>query len=82
VGQIKLPKWATSKYRNHFLMPVSVHKRLQLGAAILKALETRRARTGDDTLHRAMEHRIVKRELDELEQEWLTNPQPANKERG
>ena len=53
-------------------MPVSVYERLQIGAAILIALKNQRARTGDDTLHRDLEDRIVKGELDELEREWRT----------
>jgi hypothetical protein len=32
-------------------MPASVYERLQLGVAILNALENRRARTGNDMLH-------------------------------
>ena len=45
-------------------MPASIYERLQLGAAILNALENRRARTGKDMLHRALEQRIIQRELD------------------
>jgi hypothetical protein len=50
-------------------MPVSAHERLQLGAAILIALEKRRARTGNDMLQRDLERRIIQRELDDLERE-------------
>jgi hypothetical protein len=50
-------------------MSVSAHERLQLGAAILIALEKRRARTGNDMLQRDLERRIIQRELDDLERE-------------
>ena len=56
-------------------MPVSAHERLQLGAAILIALEKRRARTGNDMLHRDLEQRIIQRELDELERESMAHKQ-------
>jgi hypothetical protein len=45
-------------------MSVSLYERLQLGAAILNARENRRARTGNDMLHRDLEQRIIQRELD------------------
>ena len=48
-----------------------VYERLQLGAAILNALKSRRGRTGDDTLHRDLEQRIIQRELDDLEREAM-----------
>jgi DNA-binding HxlR family transcriptional regulator len=56
-------------------MPASVYERLQLGVAILNALENRRARTGDDMLHRDLEQRIIQRELDELERESMAHKQ-------
>jgi hypothetical protein len=56
-------------------MPASVYERLQLGAAILNALENRRARTGNDRLHRDLENRIIQRELDELERESMAQNQ-------
>ena len=56
-------------------MPASVYKRLQLGVAILNALENRRARTGNDILHRDLEQRIIQRELDELERESIDHKQ-------
>ena len=56
-------------------MPASVYERLQLGAAILNALENRRARTGNDRLHRDLENRIIQRELDELERESMDHKQ-------
>ena len=52
-------------------MPVSVYERLQLGAAILNALENHRSRTRNDMLHRDLEQRIIQRELDELERESM-----------
>lgn len=52
-------------------MPDSIEQRLQLGAAILKALDNRRERTRDIAQHRGLEEKIIRRELDELEQEWL-----------
>ena len=56
-------------------MPASVYERLQLGSAILNALENRRARTGNDRLHRDLENRIIQRELDELERESMAQNQ-------
>lgn len=56
-------------------MPASVYQRLQLGAAILNALENRRARIGNDMLHRDLEQRIIQRELDELERESMDHKQ-------
>jgi hypothetical protein len=56
-------------------MPASVYQRVQLGAAILNALENRRARTGNHTLHRDLERRIIQRELDELERESMDHKQ-------
>jgi len=56
-------------------MPASVYERLQLGAAILNALENRRARTGNDVLHRELEQRIIQRELEELERESKAHKQ-------
>jgi hypothetical protein len=56
-------------------MPASVYERLQLGVAILNALENRRARTSNDTLHRDLERRIIQRELDELERESMAHKQ-------
>ena len=53
----------------------SAYERLQLGVAILNALENRRARTGNDTLHRDLEQRIIQRELDELERESTAHKQ-------
>lgn len=54
-------------------MPASAYERVQLGAAILNALENRRARTGNDMLHRDLERRIIQRELDELERELMAH---------
>ena len=54
-----------------------VYERLQLGAAILNALKSRRARTGDDTLHRDLEQRIIQRELDDLEREAMAQSRPG-----
>ena len=59
-------------------MPASVYERLQLGVAILNALENRRARTSNDTLHRDLEQRIIQRELDELERESMAHKQERN----
>jgi len=56
-------------------MPPSVYERLQLGAAILNALENRRVQTGNDMLHRDLERRIIQRELDELERESMDQKQ-------
>jgi hypothetical protein len=56
-------------------MPASVYERVQLGAAILNALENRRARTGNEMLHRDLERRIIQRELDELERELMAHNQ-------
>jgi hypothetical protein len=56
-------------------MPASVYERLQLGVAILNALENLCARTGDDMLHRDLEGRIIQRELDELERESMAHKQ-------
>lgn len=57
-------------------MPASVYERLQLGVAILNALENRHARTGNDMLHRDLEQRIIQRELDELERELMAQNRP------
>ena len=54
-----------------------VYERLQLGAAILNALKSRRARTGDDMLHRDLEQRIIQRELDDLEREAMAQSPPG-----
>jgi hypothetical protein len=62
-------------------MPASVYERLQLGAAILNALENRRARTGNHMLHRDLEQRIIQRELDELERESMAH-KPGRTEPG
>lgn len=56
-------------------MPASVYERLQFGAAILNGLENRRARIGNDMLHRDLEQRIIQRELDELERESMDHTQ-------
>lgn len=56
-------------------MPASVYERLQLGAAILNGLENRRARIGNDMLHRDLEQRIIQRELDELDRESMDHTQ-------
>ena len=58
-------------------MPASVYDRLQLAVAILNALKSRRARTGDDTLHRDLEQRIIQRELDDLEREAMAQSPPG-----
>jgi len=60
-------------------MSISVAERLQLGAAILNALKNRRARTGNDMLHRDLERKIIQRELDDLEREqWSTTNLEGN----
>ena len=60
-------------------MSISVAERLQLGAAILNALKSRRARTGNDMLHRDLERKIIQRELDDLEREqWPTTDLEGN----
>jgi hypothetical protein len=63
-------------------MPASVYERLQLGAAILNALGNRRARTGNDMLHRDLEQRIIQRELDDLEREAMAQSQPGRLDDG
>ena len=57
-------------------MPASVYERLQLGVAILNALTNRRARTGNDMLHRDLEHKIIQRELDDLQRESMAHNRP------
>lgn len=59
-------------------MPLSLHDRLQYGAAVLKSLEARRIRTGNPVLHQQVEINIISRELDELAEEWKHNPPLAN----
>ena len=59
-----------------------VYERLQLGAAILNALKSRRARTGDATLHRDLEQRIIQRELDDLEREAMAQSPPGRLDDG
>ena len=61
-------------------MPVSLYERLQLGAAILNALENRRARTRNDMLHRDLEQRIIQRELDDLEREAMAQSQRGSQD--
>ena len=63
-------------------MPASVYERLQLGAAILNALKSRRARTGDDTLQRDLEQQIIQRELDDLEREAMAQSPPGRLDDG
>ncbi len=58
-------------------MPISVHDRLKIGAAILEALDCRRARANDPRAHAAVERKIVDRELDELAWESAVNPAPS-----
>jgi hypothetical protein len=55
-------------------MPVSVHDRLKMGAAILEALDRGRERTKNPNIHRAVEHKILDRELEQLAREWALNP--------
>jgi hypothetical protein len=57
-------------------MPAYVYERLQLGVAILNALENRRARTGSEMLHRDLKERIIQRELDELVRARINGRQP------
>lgn len=59
-------------------MPLSLHDRLQYGAAVLKSLEAWRIRTGNPNLHKQVEHKIVSRELEELGKEWRQKLPPPN----
>ncbi len=63
-------------------MPLSLWDRLQYSAAVLNSLEARRLRTGNPALHRAVEHNIIARELEELAEEWKRNPTPSSRRDG
>jgi len=58
-------------------MPLTPFDRLQYGAAVLKALDARRMRTGNPVLHQQVGRNIIDRELQELAEEWRRNPVPA-----
>lgn len=63
------------------LMPIALHERLQCGAAVLQSLDARRARINDPVLHQQLELNIISRELEELAQEWRSNPAPTKTSR-
>lgn len=58
-------------------MLLPLHERLQCGTAVLKSLDARRARINDPVLHQQLERKITSHEVEELAQEWRSNPAPT-----
>jgi len=54
--------------------------RLEVAAEILQRIEQRRRMSGDPDLGSALEHRLIQRELDLLELEWLGQTQQSSVE--
>lgn len=54
--------------------------RLEVAAEILSRIEQRRRMTGDHELGSDLEHRLIQRELDLLELEWLGHTEQSTSE--
>lgn len=53
---------------------IPLHVRLKASETLLRSIDARRMATGDEAIGSAIERKLLDRELAELTDEWINNP--------